>query len=67
MAYTNSKEEKIVFMKKFHEALNSKDESCLDDYFAQDFKMTVPGTGGREVKDIPLPPGIAGSHKSSTC
>ena len=61
MAYNNTKEEKLAFFKKFMGALNSKDESLLDDCFAQDFKMTVPGTGGREANDIPLPPGIAGS------
>jgi ketosteroid isomerase-like protein len=61
MAHTNSKEEKVAFIAKFLKALNSKDESLLDDCFAQDFKMTVPGTGGREANDIPLPPGIAGS------
>jgi len=62
MAYTNSKAEKLAFMAKFLQALNSKDESLLDDYFAQDFKRTVPGTEGREANDIPLPPGIAGSN-----
>ena len=62
MTYTNSKEEKLAFIAKFHEALNSKDESLLDDYFAQDFKMTVPGTGGRPANDLPIPPRIAGSH-----
>lgn len=62
MAYKNTKEEKLAFTEKFMKALNSKDESRLDDCFAQDFKMTVPGTGGREVNDIPLPPGIAGSR-----
>ena len=61
MAYANSKEEKIAFIAKFLKALNSKDESLLENCFAQDFKMTVPGTGGKEGDHhLPLPSGIAG-------
>lgn len=65
MAYTNSKEEKLTFIAKFLKALNSKDESLLDECFAQDFKMTIPGTDGKPANDMPLPPGIAGSCLSN--
>jgi hypothetical protein len=60
MAYTNSKAEKLELVGRLHEALNSRDLSRLDEFFAQDFKMTVPGAGGREVNDMPIPAGIAG-------
>lgn len=60
MSYTNSKAEKLAFVPKLLECITSGDESKLDECFAQDFKMLVPGTNGRESNEIPLPPGIAG-------
>ena len=60
MSYTNSKEERLSFVPKIVDAVATGDESKIDAVFAQDFKMIVPGTGGREAKDMPLPPGIAG-------
>jgi hypothetical protein len=62
MAYKNTKEEKLAFVPKLMECLTSGEEAKIEECFAQDFKMLVPGTNGtRESKEIPLPPGIAGS------
>lgn len=68
MPYTNSKAEKVAFVNtKLTDCWNnSEDESKIDECFAQDFKMLVPGTGGREFNEIPLPPGIAGIMHSLT-
>jgi hypothetical protein len=60
MSYTNSKAEKLAFIPKLLDCLLSGEESKIEECFAQDFKMLVPGTGGRESNEIPLPPGIAG-------
>ena len=60
MSYTNTKEERLATIPKIVEAVATGDEAKIEAAFAQDFKMLVPGTGGREAKDVPLPPGIAG-------
>lgn len=60
MSYTNSKAERLSLIPKIVEAVATGDESKIEAVFAQDFKMIIPGTGGKEAKDIPLPPGIAG-------
>lgn len=60
MAYTNSKDEKLVYYKKLNAYLNSGDESMGDELFADDFKMLVPGTGGRDAPGMPMPPGKEG-------
>ena len=45
------------------EAIESGEDAKLEAVFAQDFKFVVPGTGGRESNDIPIPPGIDGSPR----
>ena len=60
MSYTNSKAEKLAFVPKLLDCISSGEESKIEECFAQDFKMLVPGTQGRESNEIPLPPGIAG-------
>jgi hypothetical protein len=60
MAYTNTKDEKLVYYKKLNAYLNSGDESMGDELFADDFKMLVPGTGGRDAPGMPIPPGKEG-------
>jgi len=60
MSYTNTKEEKLKLFKRLSEYLNTNDQSICEEVFAQDFKMIIPGTGGKESKEIPLPPGIDG-------
>ena len=60
MGYTNTKAEKMEFFPKLSVLLNTNDQSLVNELFDQDFKMLVPGTGGREVNAMPLPPGIAG-------
>jgi hypothetical protein len=57
----STKAEKFAFAPKMIKCLDSGDESLIEETFAQDFKMLVPGTGGRPSKDFPLPDGIAGS------
>ena len=65
MSYANTKEERLATIPKIVEAVATGDEAKIEAVFAQDFKMLVPGTGGREANDMPLPPGIAGiSHPS---
>jgi hypothetical protein len=55
--HTQTAKRRNVRSLKFREALNSKDEALLDDYFGQDSKMTNPGTRGMETDDIPRHPG----------
>jgi hypothetical protein len=62
MAYTNSKEEKLSYFKKLSEYLNTGDESLGDELFADDFKLIVPGTGGRDAPGMPIPPGKEGDN-----
>jgi hypothetical protein len=57
----STKAEKFAYVPKLLKSLNSGDESLIEETFAQDFKMLVPGTGGRPSKDLPLPDSIAGS------
>ena len=55
-----SKQERLAIVPKVMAAINSGNDSDLDEVFAQDFKFIVPGTGGRESHDWPIPPGIEG-------
>jgi hypothetical protein len=56
-----SKAERLAFIPKITAAVTSGKDSDLEAVFAQDFKMIIPGTGGREAKDVPIPPGIEGT------
>ena len=56
-----SKAERLAFVPKITAAVQSGTDSDLESVFAPDFKMLIPGTGGREAKDMPIPPGIAGA------
>ena len=56
-----SKAERLAFIPKITAAVTSGKDSDLDAVFAQDFKLIIPGTGGREAKDVPIPPGIEGT------
>ena len=56
----STKAEKLAFAKKIEHAIDSGDMKAVEDCFDPDFKMIVPGTGGRESKDFPMPPGRAG-------
>jgi hypothetical protein len=56
-----SKAERLAFVPKVVAAVNSGKHSDLEAVFAQDFKLLIPGTGGREAKDMPIPPGIEGT------
>jgi hypothetical protein len=69
MPYTNTQKEKLEFVTdKLLPAINSGDEAQLDECFHPDFKMIVPGTNGlREAKDLPLPPGSAGTRHPQFC
>lgn len=64
MAHTNTKEEKLKLFKRLSEYLNTNDQSICEEVFAQDHKMIIPGTGGKESKEIPIPPGIDGTLPS---
>ena len=57
----STKAERLAHVPKVIAAVNSGKDSDLEAVFAQDFKMIVPGTGGREANDMPLPPGIEGT------
>lgn len=57
----STKAERLAHIPKIIAAINSGKDEDIDAVFAQDFKMIVPGTGGREAKDMPLPPGIDGT------
>lgn len=61
MPYTKSQEEKLAFIVRLNDAIMSGDESKIDQVFHKDFKFLVPGTN-REVKEVPLPAGIAGTR-----
>jgi hypothetical protein len=57
-----SKAERLAFVPKITSAITSGKDSDIEGVFAQDFKMLIPGTGGREAKDVPIPPGIEGTY-----
>ena len=57
-----SKAERLAFVPKITSAVTSGKDSDIEAVFAQDFKMLIPGTGGREAKDVPIPPGIEGKY-----
>ena len=57
-----SKAERLAFVPKITSAAASGKDSDIEAVFAQDFKMLIPGTGGREAKDVPIPPGIEGTY-----
>jgi hypothetical protein len=57
----NSKADKLAYFQKLNEYLNSGDESMGDELFADDFKLIVPGTGGRDAPGMPIPPGKEGA------
>jgi len=57
-----SKAERIAFVPKITAAVTSGKDSDIEAVFAQDFKSLIPGTGGREAKDMPIPAGIEGSY-----
>jgi len=56
----SSKAERLAHVPKVIAAVNSGKESDIEAVFAKDFKMIVPGTGGRESRDMPIAPGIDG-------
>jgi len=56
-----SKANRLAVIPKVTAAVTSGKDSEIEAVFAQDFKMLIPGTGGREAKDMPLPPGIEGT------
>jgi hypothetical protein len=62
----STKAERLAVTSKVAAAVNSGKDSDIEGAFAQDFKMIVPGTGGRESHDIPIPPGIDGKSASSS-
>ena len=57
-----SKQERLAFVSKVTAAVTSGKDSDIEAVFAQDFKLLIPGTGGREAKDMPIPPGIDGKY-----
>jgi len=62
----STKAERLAVVSKVIAAVNSGKDSDIDGAFAQDFKLIVPGTGGRESNDMPMPPGIDGKCASSS-
>lgn len=58
----SSKQAKIDYILKLHKCLEDGSDAALEEVFAQDFKMLVPGTNGRKVEDPPLPDGIEGTY-----
>ena len=60
LSIMSTKAERLAVVSKVIAAVNSGKESDIEAAFAQDFKLIVPGTGGRESNDIPMPPGIDG-------
>lgn len=56
-----SKAERLAFIPKIAAAVTSGKDSDIEAVFAQDFKPIIPGTGGREAKEIPIPTGIEGT------
>lgn len=52
----------MAYFKRLNEYLNSGDEALGDELFADDFKMIVPGTGGRDAPGMPIPPGKEGCN-----
>ena len=58
----STKAEKLAFIPTVVEAVRTGKEEDIEAAFHPDFKMLVPGTGGRESKEMPAPPGIAGKY-----
>lgn len=56
----STKQQKLDFVAKVHECLEDGSDAALEQVFAQDFKLTVPGTNGRGTGE-PFPEGIAGT------
>src|SRR2546423_2825942 len=61
MSKTNTREEKVALFKRLNEFLDTNDQAICEEVFAQDHRMIIPGTGGKESKEFPVPPGIEGS------
>jgi hypothetical protein len=61
----STKAERLAVVSKVVAAINSGKDADIDAAFAQDFKMIIPGTGGRESHGMPMPPGIDGNNASS--
>lgn len=61
MSKTNTREEKVALFKRLNEFLNTNDQAICEEVFAQDHRMIIPGTGGKESKEVPVPSGIEGT------
>ena len=61
MSKTNTREEKVALFKRLNEFLDTNDQAICEEVFAQDHRMIIPGTGGKESKEFPVPPGIKGT------
>jgi len=57
----STKQEKIDFVTKLHKCLEDGSDAAIEEVFAQDFKMLIPGTNGRKAEEPPVPDGIEGS------
>jgi len=60
MSKSNTKEEKVALFKRLNEFLDTNDQAICEEVFAQDHRMIIPSTGGKESKEFPVPPGIEG-------
>lgn len=56
----STKAARLALASKCIDAVNSGKDSDIEAVFAPDFKLIIPGTGGRESHDMPIPPGIDG-------